>query len=151
MALTLPSVGDPDWGPVINTALTDLDARLTAIAASVVGTTGRNYRIVAGTIRNTGSPNYWQPLDDASHRATGVSTVTTSTTAITVNYSFTASKVVSFIAAPDDTLAQADYFTGSSVGTSSAVIYLRTGGANVNPQTVNVTGHNIWFLGVFEP
>lgn len=84
-------------------------------------TPGTSTRIVAGTIRNTGSG--FELLNDAGHVPTGISSVTTNSTAITLGLGFTASKVLSLIAAPDETFAQAGYVFGPSVGLSSIDIY----------------------------
>lgn len=90
------------------------------------GTAGRRYRVVAGVIRNAGSASsYWQPINDAEHRPTLIDSVTTSTTGITINYSsVAATKVVSLVAVPDETLSAAGFSIGSSVGLTETVLTL---------------------------
>lgn len=85
------------------------------------GTPGSRYRIVACVIRNTGSG--FEFISDAGHVPVGVTSVNTTSTAVTVNLSFTASRVGAAIAVPDETFAQAGYVFGPSVGLSSIVIY----------------------------
>lgn len=83
---------------------------------------GRSIRFVAGTIRNTGGT--WAWIDDANHNPIpdGVGISQTSGT-ITLTYGFTASKVLSLIATPDDDMAKF-YSCGVSVGLSSSVLVI---------------------------
>lgn len=46
MAITIPAVGDSNWGPVLNTALTSLDTRTSAVEAK--------FRAVPSTAGSTG-------------------------------------------------------------------------------------------------
>lgn len=86
---------------------------------SVKGTAGRKFRLIAGTIRNTGTG--WHVIDDTGHRPTGVTGVTASATSIAVAFAATA-KIVSFVCGPDETYAAWGLRVGASVGTSSANI-----------------------------
>lgn len=86
------------------------------------GDDGRKYRVLAGVIRNTGSGFAW--IDDSGHKPVGFSpTITQDAVGITVNYGFTATKVLALVAAPDESFTNLGYMFGSSVGLSSAVIY----------------------------
>jgi len=107
-------------------SLATLDSgKLATTAGALIGAVNRDLRVVAGVIRNDGSPNYWQPIDDSGHAPVNVDSVSTSTTAITVDYtSVAAAKVVTFVVGADDTLAVRGYVAGSSVGLTSAVITL---------------------------
>lgn len=81
------------------------------------GTLGRKFRVIAGTIRNTGTG--WEVLNDTGHRPTGVTGVTVTSTAIVVSFASTL-KVVSFVCGPDETYASRGLRVGASVGLSSA-------------------------------
>jgi hypothetical protein len=51
MAITLPAVGDSDWGPVINTALSSLDTRTTSLESKLLATAPGTSAGVAGNKR----------------------------------------------------------------------------------------------------
>lgn len=104
---------------------------------------------VAGTLRNTGSG--WFVLSDTDHEPIGVASVSNDTSKITVTLDFTASKVISFVATPDETYAGASIGSiGSSVGLTSIDIYLKdASGSAVDPSTLTNASGNIWFYGVF--
>ena len=109
-------------------------------------------RIVACVLRNTGSG--WFAIDDADHTPIGVSSVSTSSTAITVNYNFTATTIHTNIVTVDDTFATTptQYLVGASSGMSSMVIYLGIAGTPgvVNPTTVVSSTGNLWVYGLFD-
>lgn len=83
---------------------------------------GRKFKIVACVIRNSGSG--WSAIDDSGHKPLNVSSVNNDTSVINVNFPFTAKKVVSFVAVPDEQLAMAGIQCGSSVTQSLAAITL---------------------------
>lgn len=92
-------------------------------SGTVRGEDGRPLRIVAGVLRNTGSG--WGLISDSGHEAVNVDSVSDSTTAITVDYSsIGATKVVSFVVAPDETFARQGFTTGASVGLTSSSIQI---------------------------
>lgn len=101
-------------------------AQAAAIATAIDGVAkadaGGTYRLIACTLRNTGSG--FAILNDASHEPIGVTSVTTAgdNSTITLNYSFTATQVGSLVVVPDDTFASLGYEFGASVGLTSAVI-----------------------------
>ena len=68
-------------------------------------------------IRNDGGTAYFQPLQESStHRPVNISSVTTDSNKIRVSYSnLNANMTISFIALPDETLAQAGFMMGCSV------------------------------------
>lgn len=119
----------------------------------VRGEGNRSYRFIAGTLRYVNATT-WEMVEDAGHRPTGVASVEYSATRLRVNFNFTASRVVTFIASPDETIATIGGIRmGSSVGTSFADIYIYSsaGGATpVNPNTLSNTSGNIWIYGVME-
>lgn len=79
-----------------------------------------NTREVACAIRNTGSGFAF--IDDATHKTLGVSSISQGAEAVTINYDFTATQVISLVVTPDDTFAKLGYTVGASVGLSSATI-----------------------------
>lgn len=82
--------------------------------------------IVAGTIeQNSSTRTQWDYISDSAHVPVGVSGAyaTASGGQITIDFDKTYSRVISFIAGPDETLANVMGFTvGASVGLSSAVL-----------------------------
>lgn len=90
------------------------------------GADGKTYATVAGTIRNSGSPDYWQPINDAGHEPCNVDSVNTTTSAIEINFgSLNATKILTFVVSPDETLAGAGFTVGASVALNKATLYLR--------------------------
>lgn len=89
-------------------------------SGNISGETGKNYKVVACVLRNTGSG--WAALNNSLHAPVGVESVTSNNESITINYSFTASKVVSLVVTPDETFSGMGLFCGSSVGLTSSVI-----------------------------
>lgn len=96
------------------------------VEAVLGGAAGRNYKVVAGVIRNAGSGSgYWQPIDDAGHRPTLIDSVSTSTSSIVINHaSIAAGKVVALVAVPDETLTAAGFTVGASVGLDTTTLFL---------------------------
>lgn len=95
--------------------------------------------IIAGSIRNTGDG--WKWISDAAHTPVGVTpTVTTSGINLTINYGFTAKRVVTLVATPDETLAGLGFIIGGSVGTSLTNLQIKAPIAfTVNTQTGEIT------------
>lgn len=108
-------------------------------------------RQVSAVLRNSGSG--WVALNDADHKPIGISSVSSDSTGITVNFSFTAKTVRFFIVAADETYAvQRALVCGASVGLSHAVIQCSQYGqpGAVNPATLVLPSSNLWVHGVFE-
>lgn len=78
------------------------------------------YRMVGCVIRNTGSG--FQVLNDAGHKPVGVAGVREVGGDIVIDYEFTATKVISLVAGPDETYASRGYQVGASVGLSAATL-----------------------------
>ena len=79
---------------------------------------GHRYAFIAGVIRNDGTEaGFWQPLTESStHRPVNIDSVVTDSGKIRINYdSIGANMTISFLAVPDETLAQAGFSMGSSV------------------------------------
>lgn len=74
----------------------------------------KNIKMLTGIIRNSGSG--WGFINDSDHEPLNMSSVEVNESGqIVVNYGFTAKKVLSLIATPDETFAQ-KYTIGGSVG-----------------------------------
>ena len=78
------------------------------------------HKIVACALRNTGSG--WEMIDDSQHTPINVESVTDSSSAVTINYSFTASKVGTLVVTPDETFCKMGLFCGASVGLALSAI-----------------------------
>lgn len=89
----------------------------------ITGQDGRVFKIAAGTIRNAAGTG-WSLVSDAAHQAVNIASVTNDTDKITINYSFTALKVTSLVAVPDEYFASQGLFVGGSVGLSSSNLWL---------------------------
>lgn len=88
----------------------------------VIGETGKTIKVVACVIRNSGSG--WQFINDAGHAPLNCASVSNDNSKITITYNFTAKKVVSFVACPDETMASDFMSMGASVGVDTALINL---------------------------
>lgn len=92
--------------------------------AGLRGVAGRDYRTFLGVLRNDGAGSgYWQPLNDAGHQPSLITSVTTTTDSITVNH-VAGVKVGSVVAVVDETLAAQGYVVGTSVNLDNTVIKL---------------------------
>lgn len=98
------------------------DGRITA-------TGGKKFRQIGCVIRFNSTSGAFEFINDAGHYPSGVSTIETYSDRIVINYSFTAAKVISGQATPDEKLAQDGFTMGPSVGLSSMTIYVGQGGA----------------------
>lgn len=77
----------------------------------------RRLQIIAGSVRNTGDG--WKWISDSAHTPVGITpTVSVVGTAIRINYGFTAKRVVTLVATPDETFAALGFIIGGSVGTT---------------------------------
>jgi len=108
-----------------------LDAKVDPLTTGrVQGASGRAYQVIAGVLRNSGSG--WAFLNDSGHQPTNITSVSANSTAITINYGFTGTKVAALLVTPDETFAQDGYFAGASVGLSSSTIKLARMGQSVS-------------------
>lgn len=129
-AVTVANGGGIAGNPTIDIDESQLSgipaASVSGLADALAGIVGPGYRIVAAPIRNvTGQSPWWEPISDAGHAPEGISSIVTTTSDITVNYTFTASRVLSLVVTTDETLSQMGLFCGASVGLSSSVIKLK--------------------------
>jgi hypothetical protein len=104
--------------------LRDADGRLVIDGSFVTGKPGQKYRTLLGSIRNIGSPNYWQLISDSAHIPSGIASVVSTDTDITINYDFEASAIGSVIAVPDETMASQGWTVGASVSKTACVLKL---------------------------
>lgn len=107
------------------------------------------YKIVAGVIRNNG--NGWEIIRDSGHESLHVKSVSNNNLTITIEHSFKASKVVSFMVTPDETFVKEGLTAGASVGLDKTFIYLSKSGSNAysDPARVVSAKGNFWFYGMF--
>lgn len=91
------------------------------IFQSVVGENGKLLKVVACVIRNDGTG--WKQITGA-HDAVNIASIANDNSKITITYNFTALKVVSFVACPDETMASEFMLMGASVGINTALINL---------------------------
>lgn len=94
---------------------------------------GVQHRIVAGSLRNTGSG--WFVVNDSVNEPSDLAVGTVTSTTIQVTFPASA-QVETFIVAPDSAFAGAHTVNfGASVGLSSAAIKGRLDGGPFNPST----------------
>ena len=114
-------------------------------SGGMVGESGRRFQFVSGVIRNRNDGLGWQLISDGSHGHVGVSAIDTNTTGVNVVFDFTATKVISFVAGPDERMAQAGMTVGGSVGLTSSGLWI---GAPLqfwfDPVTASITAP-AWF------
>lgn len=100
---------------------------------------GKKLRVIAGSVRNTGDG--WKWISDSAHTPVGVTpTITTSGVNLVINYGFTAKRVITLLATPDETLAGLGIIVGGSVGTTLTNLQLKAPLAfTVNTETAELT------------
>lgn len=117
------------------------------------GKAGVKYKLVGGTVRYL-TASSWGFINDAAHAPTGFASATYMADRIRVTYDFTASKVCTFVALPDETMSTVSGIRmGSSVGLTYADIFIYTsaGGATpINPSGLSNPSGNIWLYGLME-
>ena len=94
---------------------------------------GDQYRMVAGAIRK--KDGVWGLIDDEGHTPSGIASVTDRGNDLRISYGFTAKKVVSLVAVPDESYAVLGYSFGASVGLDGATIKI------MNHRQVNAGGY----------
>lgn len=105
---------------------------------------------VSGALKPDGAGG-WYVLDDNAHSPEGGLTVT-SVTSTAINVSYTpGSDILSFVVAPDETLAALGWTAGASVGLDHALIYLGRSTGQINPTQVSNTNANLWVLARLAP
>ena len=77
---------------------------------------------LAGVVYNNGGS--WDLLLTGGHDSIGTTSISSSTDSWTVNFSFTATDVYTFVVSPDETLSRAGVLCGASVGLTSARVDL---------------------------
>lgn len=107
---------------------------------------------VHGTIRWVDASE-WEVLNDTGHEPMGISSVELMSDRVRVHYTFTADKVLSLQATPDEAFASADVRVGASVAVSHADIYFYSptyGSTPINPALLSKSGANVWLSGWFQ-
>jgi hypothetical protein len=134
-------------GVTVEERLALVEAELEAMRSGRSG-----LRFVAGVLRYPNPGAGWTVLNNAGHIPLNITNVTTSTNRVIITYGFTAKKVISLVATPDEYYTQMGISCGASVGLSSAAIYFnrRPNVGYVKPRTLRSNLANIWVLGVFE-
>lgn len=107
----------------------------------------QNYKIVSGVIRNTGSG--WEIISDSYHEPIHVKSVSNTNQFITIEHTFKAQKVVSFIVTPDETFIEDGINVGASVGLDKSILYVNQNGTYLDPSKVVSSKGNFWFYGIF--
>lgn len=81
---------------------------------------GNQYRLVAGAIRK--KDGEWALIEDEGHTPSGLISVADRGSDLRVHYGFTAKRVVSLVAVPDESYAVLGYSFGASVGLDGSTI-----------------------------
>lgn len=113
------------------------------LSGSLFGNDGKEYKVISGVIRNTGSG--WQYIDDSGHSPVGFNGISTNVDGtITLNHDVGGSKVVSLLAVPDETYTQYGLVCGASVGVDLSILALSTPLSfyvNMDTQVVTAPAH----------
>lgn len=101
--------------------------------STILGNSGKTYKMVAGVLRQTTAGGGWSLIDDANHKpvnCTGAISVD-SDGDLKVEYGFTAVNKSGFVVGVDETFAELGVQVGASVGNSFAILqaYAAYGGA----------------------
>jgi len=104
---------------------------------------------VIGVLRNNSGT--WEAIDNSGHSPVNIESVSATTSGITVNFTFTASKVRTFIVGVDETYAGMGYVCGASAGFDNAIIKCAVSGTYINHIIDSqVPYSNLWIYGVFD-
>lgn len=119
-----------------------------AIAASTV--TIRTLSSTAPTLHVSGavrcSAGVYSAIDDSGHDPFGITSVTTMSDRVRVNYS-AMTAVSSTQVTADETYADNEVVPGASVGLDHTDILLYKAGVKVDPASVCYSGSNVWITG----
>lgn len=110
-----------------------------------------NLRFVAGVIRCPVGGK-WGVIEDEGHAPLNIKKVYLAGNRVVVEYTFTAKKVISLMASPDEYYTQMGVSCGASVGRTSAAVYFNKRPANgyADPMSLQSNLANVWLFGVFE-
>jgi hypothetical protein len=97
-----------------------------AASSPVAGEPERFYRLMSATLRNTGAPNYWQPVDDASNRPQNIGTVATSPSKVTITHTLEGIRARALVANVDDVLGAAGIRVNANVGASTDLTFVQS-------------------------
>lgn len=106
---------------------------------------------LSGTVRRM-SDTSWAALEDTGHTSRGIAEVELRADRLRVHHTFTAWKVSSFQATPDDAFAAAGVSVGASVsyGHTDLFFFMGTSQVPVNPALLTRANANVWLTGWFE-
>jgi hypothetical protein len=82
----------------------------------------KRLKFIACGIRNTGTG--FKIIDDNEHDPLGISSISNDNDKIVLNYDFTASRVLSLVITPDETMSKNGIIAGGSVGLALTNIYV---------------------------
>lgn len=121
---SLPVASESVSGGIkVGNNLTMTDGVLSSIS-NVTGESNKKYRMISGVIRQDTANGGWY-LVGGDHNSAGISSLSVNGSGnIVVSHNFTASKVVSLVVSPDETLQWLGVWGGASVGTSASTISL---------------------------
>ncbi|WP_444559030.1 hypothetical protein ACT00Z_11530 [Bacillus stercoris] len=116
------------WNTTLDTANTTMEnyvnGEITKLNLELVkGLDGCKYRIIAGTIRNSGSG--WQVIGDSAHKSVNIASVSIPSEneyKLQVNYGLTGKTISSIIIGADETFAKYGVIAGASVSKNSHFI-----------------------------
>lgn len=108
---------------------------------------------VAGVIRSLDERG-WHAIDDSTHSPLNIEAVEVKNGLIIVRYGFKASKIHSFVVAPDETFAKEGLLVGASVASDHARILVSQIVAGtprvIDASTIRSKLGNFWIYGVFS-
>jgi hypothetical protein len=106
---------------------------------------------LSGTVRRM-SATSWVALEDVGHTSRGIADVELRSDRVRVHHAFTAWKVSSFQATPDDSFTAAGVRVGASVsyGYTDLLFYMGASQVPVDPSLLSRAGANVWLTGWFE-
>lgn len=95
-----------------------------AVSLSDLSSSGKKIKILAGVVRNSGTG--WEYINDSGHEPLNLTAVSVDSNGrLKIEYGFTASKVLSLVAAPDEKFAR-QYTIGGSVGLDNTLFNIYT-------------------------
>ena len=95
------------------------------LGGTIRGEAGRTYRLISGAMRNSGAG--WTWINDAGHAPSGLGSITSDGSKLTIGHTVGAGKVSSLQITPDEYYAARGLRCGASVGLDSSNIFLYTG------------------------
>lgn len=111
-------------GEIIAQEIIDARQGEASVGANIAGIkaqyAGKKIKVVTCILRNTGAG--WFAISDSEHSPLNILSVTNDTNDVIITYDFTAKKVLSLVAVPDETFNTEGYSFGASVGKTMSKI-----------------------------